>query len=600
MSDKNNGRLVSAGAAGWVLGALAFLVLGSALGVCTGLLEKQNARIIRQNKQLSRQLAATRALLATGFAAQGKSIGRAEAALLQQSVEAAKEAKAKLAAGFAAQGKLIRHARYALLQQSVEAAKEANAELAAGLAAQGKLIKRTRSALLQQSVEAAKEANAELAAGFAAQEKSLGHARAAMQQQVATSLASIGATLSARLAKQDELVSQIRTGLQQQTAVTYAALGKVIPAKMPTEFNRKLAAAERAATDLSAQQPPALAEVNRNIHVVALLVRQLPPWARTDYLPRFNALRWALATEYLLAVSGARQDETAAEISDSAENLIHQMNSVPNPTKRGVTAATLSMLFADLKAEARVLQSRATELIYRSARAGALACLENPKLSPSVALENLRPWKKSREHGHDASLLARKLYILVAERQAGEIMKRFHRVEGRLNGRLLAVALGNAYNNLAALEISLAARGLHAGPVVEAGLEEYVTRLRKIARHEAAKRTRMELAYQAWALKQIRRYRRAQEDFDNQRHWYKLHKYIADKYYKEVRDAMVDDLLPIRSGLLRRGVASLFSKAWAEGWKTLSGREDQTYVAEQAAVVRQLSPLDVWKKEHPK
>jgi hypothetical protein len=354
---------------------------------------------------------------------------------------------------------------------------------------------------------------------------------------------------------------------------------------------------ELAATKLSGQRVPDIAEVNRNIHVVALLIRQLPPWARIDYLPRFNALRWALATEYLLAESGARQNQTAAEISDNAENLIHQINSVPNPTKRGITATTLDRLFKHLKAEARRLQSRAVTLMYREARKRASACLSNPKLDPSVALEGLQPWLKSKNHGREATLLANKLYSLVAERQAGEIMKQFHLAGTQLSGSLLTVAVSTAYNQLAALKISLIARGLLANTVIDADLRECKANLQKITLQQVQKQRKILRAYQVWALRLIKRYAKAQKDFDNQKHWYKLHQGIAGKYYRKVRDAMVSDLLPIHSALLRRGVASLFNQEWVEGWQTLSGREDQTYIAKQSTIVRQLSPQDVWNKE---
>ena len=398
--------------------------------------------------------------------------------------------------------------------------------------------------------------------------------------------------LSRQVAIQGKELNHLRTALQQPTAVTYAALGKVIPVKMPAEFDVDLSAAEQAATKLARQGSPDLVEVKRNIHTVALLVRQLPPWAEQDYLPRFNALRWALSTEYLLAASGAGQNQTATEVSDNAENLIHQMNSIPNPTKLGITAATLDKLFKHLKGAARRLQSRAAELVYHSARAEALACLNNPKLDPSVAIASLQPWLNNKECGLEATLLADKLYHLVAERQAGNIMKQFNRAAKRLDGSLLTVALGNAYNGLAALKISLAARGLPADPVVEADLAKCKADLREIAQRQAAKRAKIRRYYQYWAMEQIKkcqvRYKADKKVGWN--HW----------QYKDIMHAAINYLLPIRQGALTVAVQQEYNQEFSLVWGKLKGRDDQTYVAEQEAVVRQISPMDVWKKEYGK
>ena len=58
----------------------------------------------------------------------------------------------------------------------------------------------------------------------------------------------------------------------------------------------------------------------------------------------------------------------------------------------------------------------------------------------------------------------------------------------------------------------------------------------------------------------------------------------SDGYYHEVRQAMVNDLLPINFALLDLPVQERFQQAFQTGWKRLDGREDQTAVAKASAL----------------
>ncbi len=309
--------------------------------------------------------------------------------------------------------------------------------------------------------------------------------------------------MNTRQLAQAKALNHLEAVQQQQTAVIYAALGKVIPVKMPVEFDAQLSDAEKAATRLAMHEHPDRVKVKNAISAVATLVRQLPPWAEQNYLPRFNALRWALAAEYLLATSGKENGQTATEASDAAQNLVNQLNSVPNAPKRGITLATLDRLSDQIRSAARAMESRTRLLVYRDARNAALACLAGGAGSPSAALDGLQPWLKDKKRGAQAEFLANKIRPLVAERQAKEIMKELRRASPQLNGSLLAVAAGGAYNQLAGLKISMASLGLASDPVVEADLAKCKAALRQIAAQQAAKRARISRAYQAWAMERI-------------------------------------------------------------------------------------------------
>lgn len=63
--------------------------------------------------------------------------------------------------------------------------------------------------------------------------------------------------------------------------------------------------------------------------------------------------------------------------------------------------------------------------------------------------------------------------------------------------------------------------------------------------------------------------------------------------YRTTRDGMVKFLLPIEPQLLDPPVAQLYQQAFSKGWQRLEGREDQLFVAQQAAVARKKTLDDV-------
>lgn len=64
-------------------------------------------------------------------------------------------------------------------------------------------------------------------------------------------------------------------------------------------------------------------------------------------------------------------------------------------------------------------------------------------------------------------------------------------------------------------------------------------------------------------------------------HW----SYASELAYRATRDAVVKYLAPIDERLLDRPVQQLFNKSYAQGWAKLEGRDDQLFIAQQAAVV---------------
>ena len=114
-------------------------------------------------------------------------------------------------------------------------------------------------------------------------------------------------------------------------------------------------------------------------------------------------------------------------------------------------------------------------------------------------------------------------------------------------------------------------------------------------------------AYQLWALSAIKKFEdtvqgisdkaaEANSWLDSAKPWrwddpdYRQNrKYIEDEQYREVRQAMINHLLPVNLALLDLPVHERYQQAFQAGWQKLDGRGDQTEVAKAAAVAEKIS-----------
>lgn len=412
---------------------------------------------------------------------------------------------------------------------------------------------------------------------------------AALQQQQAAAQTAIDGKLSVQAYE----ISHLAAVQRHQTIVLYDALGKVIPVKMPKAFTSELTGAEHDATFLAIHAHLDRKRLDGAIAVVARLGRQLPPWAEQTYLPRFNALRWALKAEYLLARPTLETNPTAAGLSNAADELVNWRNAMPAPANGGVDATTLGTLAGRLKTKSRQFDTRATILAYHEARRNALACLNGASKNAAVALANLQPWLKDKNFGNDAEKLTNELLPLVYERQAGEIVKQLKRALPQLTKILGEQATVGADGRLADLQVSLAERGLAPDTVIESDLAVCTRKIKQFYAAQAAREAKMVRAYQEWALQEIKAcasvYSNAQAQADGDWH---------NTQFKAVMFAAINHLLPIRRGDLTAAVAAEYSYEFNVVWTKLKGRKDQAQIAKEEAIVPQRSPSDIWQQEH--
>ena len=195
------------------------------------------------------------------------------------------------------------------------------------------------------------------------------------------------------------------------------------------------------------------------------------------------------------------------------------------------------------------------------------------------------------------STLRERLYAEIARRQAHEragFLEAQWRNVGKLpdNQPQYEVATTMLLQQVVSTQAALVLEGIATSALDR--LEGQLRRALKTVESKTAERIEERRAqavrsYQRWALSKIK-------DFEGS---FKATAFKAaeaasilrrddggwkDEYYREVRRAMITDLLPISLPLLDLPVQERYHQAFQTGWKKLDGREDQTAVVQASAL----------------
>ena len=113
-----------------------------------------------------------------------------------------------------------------------------------------------------------------------------------------------------------------------------------------------------------------------------------------------------------------------------------------------------------------------------------------------------------------------------------------------------------------------------------------------LARQQETLYAAKQRAYQQWAISKIQtfdvNFEKALTGIANP-HW------GTSTDYEWIKNEMANDLLPLSEGLLDRPVAEMYQRSFKRGWDKLDGREDQTEVAKQCAVIVKKNLTDMEK-----
>jgi hypothetical protein len=420
--------------------------------------------------------------------------------------------------------------------------------------------------------------------------------------KLADQVGTVGTNLESRLV-QDEQQANEKLGetmktVQQNTAVMHRALGKVIPVELPVSLTNQLAALEARIADENSW-PKDSTNTDAMVAELRDLIRQIPPWAEEDYLPRLNALRWAVQSLELIQVNANTQGE---DLDATAEAYANQLSIRPDGGSTNIAA---------------VLTSRQQEVASLH-RDNALNEAKK-QLDLKTMTDGLGTWQQLSEWTNDP----------IVGSNALELRKQLH---SRLLRDGIASFIESSQDNLKRLSDVTNLFLRQAGyarlldsvtdqrmnvlqqPDVSQDLRSNLEVLYKIVETNLKKEAdEQNLGYQRWALEQIHKFNAAYDaikakrvterkeladklhgksiffilgvDLTMWRCYYTLMEAIAYEKiplnYKAIAGAMQTFLLPISSGYLDPAVSRLYNNAFDKGWNELEKTKPlQTDVAE--------------------
>jgi hypothetical protein len=361
--------------------------------------------------------------------------------------------------------------------------------------------------------------------------------------KLADQVATVGTNLESRLV-QDEQQANEKLGatmnmVQQDTAVMHRALGKVIPVELPESLTNQLAALEMRIADENSW-PKDSTNADAMIAELRDLVRQIPPWAEEDYLPRLNAVRWGASALTLVAKAQTVTDDALEDFLDDVDAAIQAK---PDGASE-LVAKRLTEIQSNPDFQERV------QKLQQDIQARVLSD-DTSKFIASVDAGLVRTT-------NEPSLTVRQISF-------GKLL------DSVISQRQILLENTNADASLPGSLTALAAR-------IEMAMETDV----KSQEAEQEKKSR---DYQHWALTQIQRFNNDMNSAEGKGMIY------DSPDYTRIKNDMVIYLLPISVEFLDPAVSRLYYEAFDMGWKKLKNQKNlQTEVAKQEAVIQKQKP----------
>ncbi len=427
-------------------------------------------------------------------------------------------------------------------------------------------------------------------------------------------------TLSARLDAFESGLQQQQRMLQGQSSALKKILDNVSPASMPPEWEGRLKELEDQVSDVS-RWPKDASEARRFLDQTSGLITGLPAWAEPQYLPRLSPVRWAA-----MAFAGLNDPPDVAPSLERVNQVADELRAFAGAKPEGAAEALVS-----------VLRERAAELAGEAARRRVTKAVEQAKQylegGPGAAAEVAEIYESLGFHAADPErggadldipTLVKKLYKEILRRQAVEqAATLWDQWETARKLEHDQPALYQASARMLLQQVVAARVALVLGgvlPPVEDGLEGDLRRA--VATIETAETRRAEerqaravRSYQRWVLSEIRKFddalQRISKEADDASSWLdtakslvpdrlmsdsperqKRREYLDAGQFHEVRQAMIDHLLPVNLALLDLPVHERYQQAFQTGWRELDGHDDQTDVAKASAVTEKKSLRD--------
>lgn len=414
--------------------------------------------------------------------------------------------------------------------------------------------------------------------------------------KLAEYVANLGTRMESRLSQfeagtKDKSV-EIANLVQQQTAVLHRALGKVIPVELPESVTKKLGALE-ARVGNEKTWPKDASAADAMLAELRELLRQIPPWAEEDLLPRLNALRWGVQSLQLLQANANVDGEALATAADIFTN---QISTQPDS---GATNITVVLASRQIDATQRFTAYRRDTAIKDAIEQLGLAVTTDGM----AVWQRLNEWTNSPTHGPQVLELRQQLRsrLLVEEvtKYAETTTANLQRIGIAANDALRQAGYFRTLENLTVQRLKLLeetevpASAIKLLANLSASVEARIKANSEKQRQDDAGRVR---GYQQWVLRRVEDFRRDLANAQNQKRSRLGEAIRGPEIYTDfrmIRDAMVKHLLPVSPAHLDSAVAKIYGQAFEDGWNKLGGKDEkylQTKVAEEDATTAKRTP----------
>lgn len=388
----------------------------------------------------------------------------------------------------------------------------------------------------------------------------------------------------------------VDSAIQQQTAALRRVLGNVFPVEMPSEWENRLKDLEVQVADVS-RWPKDTGEAGRFLDQTSELVQGIPIWAEAHYLPRLSSVRWTA----MAFISLHPSRDTTASLDHRAEEMRTLADTKPEggSTELEQRLRKHASVLAGNAEQIRVAAAMEQAQQYLTTNANAGTEPTDAQLDILSVYEFLEAYETHRDLGSNVVTLRKKLHermmMRQAERQAAMLktrwsaMQKLQTTQPTVYQASVNMLLGDVMSARVALAIESIEQPIY--DELERDLHRAAMAVAtQTAKSEEERQARAIRGYQRWALMEIKLFENAFQAVSNKAGeeasiWKYGRGEWRDASYQEVRDRMLTHLLPINFGLLDLPVQERYQRAFQHGWKTLDGRQEQTEVAEQAAVI---------------
>ena len=438
----------------------------------------------------------------------------------------------------------------------------------------------------QGRVERLEQKHDALVSALNQQRQENNQAVANLADQITTFRTNLDSRLAHTEQQSNTKMGEAMNALQQQTAVLHRALGKVIPIQMPEALANKLAAQETRISD-EKSWPKDSAEAEAMLAELRDLVRQIPPWAEEDLLPRLNKVRWGTSALLLVAKAQAVTKDALGDFLDdvdtaveakpdgASEMVLKTLTDIKSKRKAEFDAFRRDTAIADAN---RLLKDGATAAAFSEALG---------RLSEWAGVPDSKERVRNLQHDVRARVLQDSTTNFIASVDTGLL-----RARSETNAMARQISFGKLLDSVIS-ERQILLDNPDTDENLNRALTERVAGIEKAIETEgktqAAEQERKLREYQFWALSQVRHYN---VDVDRDEKGDKGRIYDSPDY-PAIKNDMVNYLVPVSAGLLDPAVSRLYNAAFERGWKLLDGKSQkhfQTEVAEQEAVVPKRKP----------